>query len=103
MYTIIQGKKVLSTYPSEKEVEYDEGFHHKIASRLKAKNASKDEGVDQLLLQNFYILIPALSLTFLENSMRGKDMLNKNFQTCNAYYTDDGFAMGTAFILEVLN
>lgn len=48
------------------------------------------------LLTNFYILFPALSLTWLDASIRGKDMLSKKYQTFDAYYTDDGFAMGTA-------
>ncbi len=123
MFTKNQSKKYVpaSLYSSTSNVvmmdeEYDD-FLHEITSRLKKMRKrtkstvnhngddrdDADYDYDYTLLQNFYILFPALSLTWLDASMRGKDMLNKKFQTFDAYYTDDGFAVGSAFILEVLD
>ena len=103
MYSMNQSRKYFSIQSCHQDEEDQEGFLHQITSRLKTSTALNDFGVDLALLQNFYILFPALSLTWLDTSMRGKDMLNKKFQTFDAYYTDDGFAMGSAFILEVIN
>ena len=95
-------------YFEDESSEGDEGFLQTIVSQLRVTNNESSANpssvsIDHTVLQNFYLLFPALSLCFLETSMRGKDMLNKKFQTFDAYYTDDGFAMGSAFILEVLN
>jgi len=53
-------------------------------------------------LDNFHIMIPALSLSWMEASIRAKEMLHKKNRTRDAYFTDDGFAMGTAFLLGIL-
>ena len=103
MYTTNQSKKYLSSLPAQKDPEEEQDFLHTVANSFKEVDTLKANGVDKVFLQNFYILFPALSLTWLDTSIRGKDMLNKKFQTFDAYYTDDGFAVGSAFILEVLN
>ena len=53
-------------------------------------------------LDNFYIMIPALSLSWMDASIRAKEMCHKKNRTRDAYYTDDGFATGTAFMLSIL-
>lgn len=113
MYTMNQCKKYFSSILSQDDQpvggDVEDDFLHTFVDSLKKKRDDdmlKDVvGVDESesYLQNFYILFPALSLNWLDTSIRGKDMLNKKFQTFDAYYTDDGFAMGSAFILEVLN
>lgn len=51
-------------------------------------------------LKNFFIIIPALTINFVENIITCKERLNKNRN--EAAFTDDGFAMGLAFIMELL-
>ena len=53
-------------------------------------------------LDSFYVIVPALSLSWLDNSLRAKEMLVKKFKTFDSYYTDDGFAVGSAFLLTIL-
>lgn len=57
---------------------------------------------DHSHLDAFHIIFPALSLAWLDNSLRAKEMLVKKFKTFDSYYTDDGFAMGSAFLFTVL-
>lgn len=49
----------------------------------------------------FYILIPTLSINFVDSIKAAKDKILKKRQT-GQYFSDDGFALGLAFILKVL-
>ncbi|KAF0974433.1 hypothetical protein FDP41_006465 [Naegleria fowleri] len=51
-------------------------------------------------LRNFYIIIPALTLSFVEAMLISKDKMIRSGK--EASFTDDGFALGIAFILKVL-
>ncbi len=99
MYTINQSKNYSSTASSEnskdeKEDSILEEMTNHFREKVNAKTSDPHSFSD--LLQHFYILFPALSLAWLDTSIRGKDMLSKKYQTFDAYYTDDGFAMGSA-------
>ncbi|KAJ9449113.1 WASH complex subunit 7-like protein [Diplonema papillatum] len=52
-------------------------------------------------LQNFYAIIPALTLSFMEHMIANKDGLSKKGRECS--FSDDGFALGVVFILKALN
>jgi len=54
-------------------------------------------------LDNFYMIVPSLCLSWVEASLQAKDMMYKKNRNRDAYYTDDGFAMGIAYILSILN
>lgn len=57
---------------------------------------------DQQHLKNFYIIVPPLTLNFVERMMEQKERLNKKGKA-EASFCDDGFALGLAYILKVLD
>lgn len=53
-------------------------------------------------LKNFYIIIPPLTLNFVEHMILSKDKMSKKNKV-GAAFTDDGFAMGVAYIMKLLD
>ncbi|XP_062316984.1 WASH complex subunit 4 isoform X1 [Osmerus eperlanus] len=53
-------------------------------------------------LRNFYMIVPPLTVNFVEHSIGCKEKLNKKNKG-GAAFTDDGFAMGVAYILKLLD
>lgn len=53
-------------------------------------------------LKNFYIIVPPLTLNFVEHMILSKDKISKRNKV-GAAFTDDGFAMGIAYILKLLD
>jgi len=49
----------------------------------------------------FYLIVPALTINFVENIIISKEKMNKKNKE-GAAFTDDGFAMGLAYLLEVM-
>jgi len=57
-------------------------------------------------LKNFYMIVPALCISWTDASLQAKDNMFKATRVGAAsremYYTDDGFAVGTAYCLAIL-
>ena len=53
-------------------------------------------------LKLFHFIIPTLSLNFIEHVVRGKDRIFKR-NNKDAFISDDGFAVGCAYLLKVLD
>ncbi|XP_014598250.1 PREDICTED: WASH complex subunit 7 [Polistes canadensis] len=53
-------------------------------------------------LQRFYAIVPPLTLSFVDNAVSNKEKMFKRNQTGGAF-TDDGFAMGVAYINALLD
>ncbi|XP_032667669.1 WASH complex subunit 4 [Odontomachus brunneus] len=53
-------------------------------------------------LQQFYAIVPPLTLSFVDNSVSNKEKIFKKNQH-GAAFTDDGFAMGIAYINALLD
>ncbi|XP_053742300.1 WASH complex subunit 4 [Synchiropus splendidus] len=69
---------------------------------LVAVFAPEFRSVKNMHLRNFYMIVPPLTVNFVEHSISCKEKLNKKNKT-GAAFTDDGFAMGVAYILKLLD
>ncbi|XP_058811201.1 WASH complex subunit 4 [Topomyia yanbarensis] len=57
---------------------------------------------ENIHLQNFYMIIPPLTINFVEYILKAKEKIAKKDKV-GALFTDDGFAMGIAYILKLLD
>jgi WASH complex subunit 7 len=56
-------------------------------------------------LKNFYAIVPAMCISWIEGSLLAKDSMYKTARGASQremYFTDDGFAMGVAYCLAIL-
>ncbi|XP_060537430.1 WASH complex subunit 4 [Cylas formicarius] len=53
-------------------------------------------------LKNFFVIVPPLTINFVEHSLTSKERLYKK-NKANSAFTDDGFALGLAYIIQLLD
>ncbi len=71
--------------------------------RLLAKNfQGVFDGADCQHLKLFYIIIPPLTLNYIEYVQKGKDRIFKK-NNKDAFISDDGFPIGVAYLLKILD
>jgi len=59
-----------------------------------------DANESMLPLKNFYMLIPAVTTDQINHVVIGRNKLKQN-NNKNAFISDDGFALGVAFLLKI--
>lgn len=64
--------------------------------------ASAFRDTKNIHLQQFYAIIPPMTLSFVDNALANKEKMYKKNKT-GAAFTDDGFAMGVAYINALLD
>jgi len=61
------------------------------------------EGENVKHLKLFYLIIPPLTLSHVEHVQKGKEILQSKSKNVGGFISDDGFALGIAYLLKVLN
>lgn len=77
----------------------DTDYLHALVNVFRKVSKSQDYGH----LKNFVAIIPPLCLNFVEHLMQLKEQVSKKGGRSEASFTDDGFALGLAFMLKVLD
>uniref|UniRef100_A0A1B0D0L9 WASH complex subunit 4 n=1 Tax=Phlebotomus papatasi TaxID=29031 RepID=A0A1B0D0L9_PHLPP len=54
-------------------------------------------------LKTFYLIVPPLTINFVEHMLSMKDRIGKKNRQDAVLFTDDGFVMGLAYILKILD
>ena len=60
------------------------------------------EGDDTKHLKSFYLIIPALSLSYVDHILKGKEIINSKNKNIGGFISDDGFCLGIAYLLKIL-
>ena len=48
-------------------------------------------------------MIPPLTISFIDHIQKGKEKLQQKNKNVGSFFSDDGFALGVAYLLKILN
>ena len=65
------------------------------------KGFSKIASKENKHLKLFYLIIPSLTINYIENMSIGKEQINKKL-SLKAFFNDDGLLLGIAYFLALL-
>lgn len=65
------------------------------------KACSKISSKENKHLKQFYMILPVLTINYVEYMARGKEQINKKIAS-KAFLYDDGFTLGISFFINLL-
>lgn len=68
---------------------------------MKNNEGFADEDDKYQPLKNFYTMVPAVSISYIDHITRGREKLQKRNNT-EGFISDDGFALGIVYLLRIL-
>ena len=54
-------------------------------------------------LRLFYTIIPPLTLSYIDHLQKGQEKIQSKQKNIGGFISDDGFALGLAYLLKILN
>jgi WASH complex subunit 7 len=96
--TISSAKSLYSVLTNLRKKFAEGSDYFKLLEKVFTVEMNKDENNH---LKNFYLIVPALTMNYVENIIIAKEKMARSGKESN--FTDDGFALGVAFILKILN
>jgi WASH complex subunit 7 len=77
-------------------------FQHVLLAPSKGGPAGLNAGGGDSHLRNFFLIIPALCVSFVDHLRNSKDRMEKSVKGSDSFFSDDGFSVGCAYILAIL-